>query len=147
MFLRFAVAFPEYSENLRLIRGGKKGSLKIKNTSPKLSIILFIFPSGPQAFILVYRLIVACDTTQALCSKFVIPSYRLSKSSELTRPSSVSSAIDNNRALLCTCSRQLTSELLLPSSVSSTINDGALLCSCSQRDTYLIVSAIMNYIR
>ena len=38
MFLRFAVAFLEYSENLHLIRGGKKkGSLKIKNTSPKLS--------------------------------------------------------------------------------------------------------------
>ena len=38
MFLRFAVAFLEYSENLHLIRGEKKkGSLKIKNTSPKLS--------------------------------------------------------------------------------------------------------------
>ena len=32
------MAFLEYSENLRLIRGGgKKGSLKIKNFSPKLS--------------------------------------------------------------------------------------------------------------
>ena len=32
------MAFLEYSENLRLIRGGKKkGSLKIKNASPKLS--------------------------------------------------------------------------------------------------------------
>ena len=40
MFLRFAVAFLEYSENLHLIYvGGKKGSLKIKNTSPKLSIM------------------------------------------------------------------------------------------------------------
>ena len=43
MFLRFAVAFLEYSENLRLIRGGKqKGSLKIKNTSPKLSNVPLI---------------------------------------------------------------------------------------------------------
>ena len=37
MFLRFAVAFLEYSENLHLIRGEKKGSLKINNTSLKLS--------------------------------------------------------------------------------------------------------------
>ena len=45
MFLRFAVAFLEYSENLHLIRGGKKkGSLKIKNTSPKLSILFFFSP-------------------------------------------------------------------------------------------------------
>ena len=46
MFLHFAVAFLEYSENLHLIRGGKKkGSLKIKNTSPKLSND---FPSFPN---------------------------------------------------------------------------------------------------
>ena len=44
MFLRFAVAFLEYFENLHLIRGGeKKGSLKIKNTSPKLSKIITKF--------------------------------------------------------------------------------------------------------
>ena len=36
-FLRFAVAFLEHSENLRLRRGKKNGSLIIKNTSPKLS--------------------------------------------------------------------------------------------------------------
>ena len=43
MFLRFAVVFLEYSENFRLIRGEKKESLKMKNTSPKMSIIPCLF--------------------------------------------------------------------------------------------------------
>ena len=53
MFLRFAGAYIKHSENLRLIRGGKKrGPLKIKNTSPKLSNddeVLFLVRTGHRS--------------------------------------------------------------------------------------------------
>ena len=48
MFLRFAVAFIEQSENLRFTHGRKKRLLKKQNTrgSPKLNIF-FVFPLFP----------------------------------------------------------------------------------------------------